>query len=85
MRNISNRERSRGKLRLHFDIRNLPVVYSHFLVVCCVLIMSIMMLIVHLQISLNTLTKKNLSEMQYRLEQNCKTISDTFDPLERTQ
>lgn len=77
-KNISNMETNRAEPRRRFDIRELPVMYSHFLLVCCVLIMSILMLIVHSRISLKTLTEKNLAEMQYRLEQNCKTISDTF-------
>ena len=66
-KNISNMETNRAEPRRRFDIRELPVMYSHFLLVCCVLIMSILMLIVHSRISLKTLTEKNLAEMQYRL------------------
>lgn len=61
-----------------FDIRNISVVYSHFFLVSCVLVMSIIMLYVSNRISLNTLTEKNLNDLQYRLEQNCGFISDTF-------
>jgi len=66
------------KKKRSFDIRNLPVIYSHFLLVACVLMMSIGMLYVSNRLSLKTLTEKNLSDMQYRLEQNCAFISDTF-------
>lgn len=71
-------ENDQHRHRRRFDIRNMSVVYSHFLIVSCVLIMSIIMLYVSSQMSLNALTKKNLNDLQYRLEQNCESISDTF-------
>ena len=46
-----------------FDIRNISVVYSHFFIVSCVLVMSIIMLYVSNRISLNTLTEKNLNDL----------------------
>jgi len=48
------------KKRRRFDIKNLSVVYSHFLIVSCVLLMSVVMLYISNQISLHTLTEKNL-------------------------
>lgn len=79
MKQVGRREdKQKRERRPWFTLDRLPVVYRHFVLVSSVLLMSILMLVVSSQVSLNTLRKNNINDLQYRLEQNCQFISNTF-------